>query len=98
MNSDDIKTMSEQLTGVRLDLARLETKLDGIKDLNKRVEDVDDKAKEALQSTRSAHKRLDDLKNDDIKVLADNQTWLWRTAMAALIAGVVNLLWKGVGS
>ncbi|WP_159886211.1 hemolysin XhlA family protein [Paenibacillus puerhi] len=95
---DETKQLSEQLTGVRLDLARLETKLDAIKDLTKKVEEVDDRAKEALQSTRSAHKRLDSLKADEIKELAENQTWLWRTVMAALIAGLINLLWKGVGS
>lgn len=94
---DEVKALTEQLTKARLDLARLETKLDAIKDLTKKVEEVDDRAKEALQSTRSAHRRLDDLKAADIKALLENQTWLWRTVIAALIAGLINLLWKGVG-
>ncbi|MEK8132360.1 hypothetical protein WMW72_31125 [Paenibacillus filicis] len=97
MTIDETKKLSEQLTGVRLDLARLETKLDAIKDLNKKVETIEDIAKEALQSTRSAHKRLEDIKNGEIKTLTDNQTWLWRTAIAALIGGLINLLWKGLG-
>ncbi|NOU95577.1 hemolysin XhlA [Paenibacillus sp. LMG 31456] len=63
-------------------LTRVETKLDLM--INAR-----DIANEALQSTKAAHKRLD--------TLEENQTWLWRTAIAALIVGGIGLLWKGVG-
>jgi hypothetical protein len=73
MSNDETKLLTEQITGVRVDLARLETKLDAIKDLNKKVDAVDDLAKEALQSTRSAHKRLDSLKADEIKGLSDRK-------------------------
>ncbi|MCR8630869.1 hemolysin XhlA family protein [Paenibacillus radicis (ex Xue et al. 2023)] len=48
-----------------------------------------DIANEALLSTKAGHKRMDKME--------ENQTWLWRTAIAALIVGGIGLLWKGVG-
>lgn len=63
-------------------LTRVETKLDMM--INAR-----DIAQEALQSTKAAHHRLDDVQGD-IK-------WLWRTAIGALIVGAIGLLWKGIG-
>ncbi|RKN86733.1 hemolysin XhlA family protein [Paenibacillus ginsengarvi] len=64
-------------------LTRVETKLD-------MMASARDTANEALQSTRSAHKRLDKIE--------DNQMWLWRTVIAALLVGAINLLWKGIGA
>lgn len=54
-----------------------------------------DIAQEALQSTRAAHHRIDDMKadiNEDIKELKGHQTWLWRTALTGLITGFIGLL------
>ncbi|MCR8636195.1 MULTISPECIES: hemolysin XhlA family protein [Paenibacillus] len=62
-------------------LTRVETKLDLM--INAR-----DIANEAMLSTKAAHKRLDQLE--------ENQTWLWRTTVAALIIGAIGLLWKGL--
>ncbi|TDF92155.1 hemolysin XhlA family protein [Paenibacillus piri] len=62
-------------------LTRVETKLDAMVSAR-------DTAYEALQSTKAAHKRLDQLE--------ENQTWLWRTTIAALIVGAIGLLWKGL--
>lgn len=62
-------------------LTRVETKLD-------MMTSARDIANEALQSTKAAHKRLDQLE--------ENQTWLWRTTVAALIIGAIGLLWKGL--
>lgn len=47
-----------------------------------------DIANEALQSTKSAHHRLDKVES--------NQTWLWRTVVGAVIAGAIALMWKGM--
>lgn len=63
-------------------LVRLETKLD----LMGAAKDV---ANEALLSSKSAHHRL--------TTIEDNQKWLWRTVIGALIAGAIALLWKGAG-
>ncbi|MFK7692847.1 hemolysin XhlA family protein [Paenibacillus sp. HJGM_3] len=49
----------------------------------------DDIAKEADHRSRSAHHRIDEIRGDI--------TWLWRTVIAAMIVGAINLLWKVVG-
>lgn len=54
-----------------------------------KLDKSDDIAREADQSARSAHHRIDEV--------ADNQKWLWRTVVGALLLGAVGLLWKGVG-
>ncbi|MDF2964246.1 MAG: hypothetical protein K0S39_5981 [Paenibacillus sp.] len=60
-------------------LTRVETKLD----VTVSARDI---TIEALQSAKAAHKRLDQLE--------ENQTWLWRTTIAALIVGAIGLFWK----
>lgn len=73
---------TEVQTEILQRLTRVETKLD----MQLNAKDI---ASEALQSTKAAHHRLDDLQA--------NQTWLWRTVIAALIVGAVGLIWKGIG-
>lgn len=63
-------------------LTRVETKLD-------MMVSAREIANEALQSTKAAHKRLDSIE--------DNQKWLWRTVVAAIIVGAINLLFKMKG-
>ncbi|WP_284037473.1 hemolysin XhlA family protein [Neobacillus sp. 114] len=72
-------------------VSKLEEKLDDIKDRLIVIETkmamingVEKDSTEALQSTRSAHKRLDEMQG--------NITWLWRTVIAAVLVGAVNLL------
>jgi hypothetical protein len=47
----------------------------------------DDVAKEAAISARSAHKRID--------AIEDNQRWLWRTVIGAIILAVIAFIIKG---
>jgi len=63
-------------------LTRVETKLD-------MMVSARDIAQEALSSTRASHKRLDSME--------DNQKWLWRTVVGAMIVGVINLAIKFKG-
>jgi chromosome segregation ATPase len=74
-------------------VSKLEEKLDDIKDRLIVIETkmamisgVEKDATKALQSTSSAHKRLDKLES--------NNTWLWRTVIAALLVGAINLLFQ----
>jgi hypothetical protein len=64
-------------------LARLETKVDG--SINAK-----EIAQEALQSTKSAHHRIDEVASD-VK-------WAWRIAVGALITGAITFLWKAAGT
>lgn len=58
--TEEIKALHELITNVRLDLRELNVKMDGIKDLTEKVEKIQLVANKALQSTESAHKRLDE--------------------------------------
>ncbi|ASJ55543.1 hemolysin XhlA [Brevibacillus formosus] len=69
------------LSDIRERVVRVETKLDS-------MTGAKDTANEALQYGKSAHHRLDEV--------ADNQRWLWRTVVGALILGAISLLWKGM--
>lgn len=73
--------------------SKLEDKLDDIKDRlivietkMEMINGVEKDATEALQSTKSAHKRLDKVES--------NNTWLWRTVIAALVVGAINILFN----
>jgi tetrahydromethanopterin S-methyltransferase subunit G len=72
-------------------VSKLEEKLDDIKDRLIVIETkmamyngVEKESAEALQSTRSAHKRLD--------AVEDNITWLWRTVVGSLIVAAIGFL------
>lgn len=84
---DNQKTLSDQLTDVRLDLRELSTKMDGIKDLSKKVDEVHDTARNALQSTQSAHKRIDKID----KIIF----WMATSVIGAVIVGIISLAVSG---
>ncbi len=65
------------LSDIRERVVRLETKIDS-------MTDVRETALEALQLARSSHKRIDEI--------ADNQRWLWRTLVGAILAAAIATL------
>jgi predicted nucleic acid-binding Zn-ribbon protein len=74
-------------------VSKLEEKLDDIKDRLIVIETkmamisgVEKDSTEALQSTKSAHKRLDSVE--------DNITWLWRTVVGGLILAAITFLFN----
>lgn len=71
-------------------ITRVETKVDNMDKKLDHAIAANETAVEALTSSKSAHHRLNKIE--------DNQTWLWRTTIAALIVGAVNILWKGIGA
>ncbi|MFO1446001.1 hemolysin XhlA family protein [Bacillus sp. Bva_UNVM-123] len=73
---DDINKLEEKLDDIKDRLIVIETKMEMIKGVEK-------DANEALQSSKGAHKRLDKLES--------NHTWLWRTVIATLLVGAINL-------
>jgi uncharacterized coiled-coil DUF342 family protein len=111
LTENEIKTLSEQLTTVRLDIKELSTKMDGIRDLQRKVEEVHDTSKEALQSTIAAHKRLDELREiEDISKqgmqsadMANQRLdkvdkiifWVSTTVIGSLILGLITIIIKG---
>ncbi|RED64681.1 hemolysin XhlA family protein [Cohnella lupini] len=65
------------LSDIRERVVRLETKIDA-------MTDVRETALEALQIARTSHKRIDEI--------ADNQRWLWRTLVGAILAAAIATL------
>jgi exonuclease VII small subunit len=74
----------EILADLRDRMARMETKLDRMNSVEEKTDKGLEIANEALQSTRSAHKRLDEVEND-IK-------FLWKTVIGGIITGAIGLI------
>ncbi|KXG42885.1 hemolysin XhlA family protein [Tepidibacillus decaturensis] len=72
------------LSEIRERVVRVETKIDLMTDVKDTAEEAKETANEALQSTKSAHHRIDEI--------SKNQTWLWRTVIGALLTSAIGLL------
>lgn len=80
--------MSRVLSDIRERIVRVETKIDTMTDVRETAEEAKEVANKAMDSAKSAHHRLNEV--------ADNQRWLWRTVIGAVIAGAVAFMWKGM--
>jgi len=77
MSSEEARVLSD----IRERVVRVETKIDAITDLREMAESTRETALEALQLAKSSHQRIDEI--------ADNQRWLWRTLVGAILAAVI---------
>ncbi|SFL09881.1 Haemolysin XhlA [Paenibacillus sp. 1_12] len=84
---EEAQKIQDQLTNVRIDLRELSTKMDTLKDLSKKLDEVETIAKKAMESTKSAHRRLD--KIDKLT------SWLVTTVIGAIILAVIGFIIKG---
>ncbi|WP_370001315.1 hemolysin XhlA family protein [Paenibacillus sp. RC84] len=93
-----MKDIQETMTNVRLDIRELSTKVDGLKDVSRKIDEVEDSAwrkideveevaKAALDNARYAHTRLD--KIDKLT------TWLATTVIGAIILAIMGYLIRG---
>lgn len=75
--------MTEQgvLMDIRERLVRVETKLDNHNGIRERLDTVEDKAIENESRSKSNCHRIDKLE--------ENNTWLWRTIVGAIICAAV---------
>lgn len=75
--------MSERDVGEILQrLSRLEGKLDIMLEDREVIAQAMATANEALQSSKSAHQRIDEVKSD--------VSWAWRTAVGAVIGAIIS--------
>ncbi|WP_339273604.1 hemolysin XhlA family protein [Paenibacillus sp. FSL W8-0426] len=79
-----VEETTKALMGIQIQLARMEKTLEGVPVMAATLETTRDLAKEAMQSTKSAHHRLDKIES--------NQTWLWRTIGAVLIGIAISAI------
>jgi uncharacterized membrane protein len=84
---EESQKIQDQLTNVRIDLRELSTKIDTLKDISKKLDDVETIAKKAMESTKSAHRRLDKID----KLI----NWLASTVIGAIILAVIGFIIKG---
>jgi hypothetical protein len=78
----------QRVTRVETEVGDVKSRLDG-------MANAKEIAQEALQSSRSSHHRIDELKTDTsegIKELKEGQTWLWRTALGGLGAALMSAI------
>jgi hypothetical protein len=80
--------MSRMLSDIRERVVRVETKIDSMTDFRATAEAAEKIANEALQSTKSAHHRIDKID----KIIF----WLGTTVIGAVILGIINFWVKGV--
>lgn len=108
---DEIQKIGEQLVNVRIELGQLSTKMDAIKDMSKKLDDVENVSNKAMESTKQAHHRLDEIKRneptitDAISTANSNQTriekiekwfsWLATTVFGAIILAIIGFLVTG---
>ncbi|WP_348623632.1 hemolysin XhlA family protein [Paenibacillus peoriae] len=79
-----VEETTKALMGIQIQLARMEKTLESVPAMAATLEATRDLAREAMQSTKSAHHRLDKIE--------DGQKWLWRTVSASIIAIVIGTI------
>ncbi|MCG7409029.1 hemolysin XhlA family protein [Paenibacillus sp. ACRRX] len=80
-------TQTRMLSEIRERVVRVETKLDSMTDVREVADDAKEAAHKALESTRSAHHRLDRI---DKTIF-----WLATTVVGAVIMGLIKLAMDG---
>ncbi|OZQ95858.1 hypothetical protein CA598_08495 [Paenibacillus sp. VTT E-133291] len=71
----------DKLVEIQIQLARMEKTLEVVPTLTTTIDLTRDLAREAMQSTKSAHHRLDRIE--------DGQRWLWRTIGGSIITVII---------
>ncbi|MFF2532760.1 hypothetical protein ACFVS2_28265 [Brevibacillus sp. NPDC058079] len=102
---NEVKDLQKGITEILVAIGKIEEQVKQLNNMAGKLDQTEKLAIEALQSTRSAHKRLDDLFKevaaleerfvDEKRQGKDDKKWLIGT-----IVGVIALVWnfiKGVG-
>ncbi|UED78064.1 hypothetical protein [Brevibacillus sp. DP1.3A] len=103
---DEIKELQKGISDILVAIGKLETEMRHLSSMSGKLDYTEKVANEALQSTRSAHKRLDDMAkeiealkkkyDDDKKHNKDDKKWLIGTGLAAA-ALIWNFIKGGIG-
>ncbi|MGF9822607.1 hypothetical protein ABE430_08810 [Brevibacillus agri] len=102
---DEIKDLQKGITEILVAIGKIETEIKQLSSMSGKLEQTEKMVIEALQSTKAAHKRLDEMSKqlealekkfeDDKKRDKDDKKWLVGTALA-VIALIWNLIKGGV--
>lgn len=80
----ELEETTKALVDIQIQLARIEKTLETVPTLTATLEATRDLAREAMQSAKSAHHRLDKIE--------DGQKWLWRTVSGSVITIVIGVI------
>jgi chromosome segregation ATPase len=81
---EEAASLTFELSELRERIVRLEMRIETVLDKRDAADSAKETAVQALQAAKSAHHRLDEM--------ADNQRWLWRTAVGTILASAAALL------
>ena len=87
MSTQQIKELSELITDLRIDIAKLNEKIDALKVTANKIDSIEKTANESLGSVKSAHHRIDRIE----KMIY----WLATTVAGSLITAIITMLVKG---
>lgn len=87
MADDEIKELYKIMTEVRVEIGKITEKLDGLKHVSSKVDNVEKTANEALSSVKSAHGRIERIEKTIY--------WLATTVIGSLITGMIVFILKG---
>lgn len=87
MPTQELKELSELITELRIDIAKLNEKIDALKVTANKIDSIEKVANEAFSSTKSAHHRVDRIEK--------MMYWLATTVAGSFITALVTLFVKG---
>lgn len=80
----EVEETTKELVKIQIQLARIEKTLEQVPALTATTEATKELARDAMQSVKSAHHRLDKIE--------DGQKWLWRTVSGSVITIVIGVI------
>ncbi|MBG9567571.1 hypothetical protein P4U99_03535 [Brevibacillus agri] len=102
---DEIKELQKGITEILVAIGKIETQIKQLTNMAGKWDETDKRATEALQSTKAAHKRLDELSeqldelekkfDEDKRQNKDDKKWIVGTLLGAA-ALIWNLIKGGV--
>lgn len=97
--TDDIKDLQKGITEILVAIGKIETEIKQLSSMAGKLEQTEKQVIEALQSTKAAHRRIDDLTKalhelereieDDKKQDKDDKKWI-----VGAVLGAIPLVWK----
>lgn len=87
MDNEQFKELCKQVMDLRLDLARIETKMDIIKDISSSVAELDKRMSASESMSMLAHNRMDKIE----KIHA----WIFTGFGGAVIAAIATFIIRG---
>lgn len=87
MDTEQFSELTKQVMNLRLDLARIDTKMDSFKDIANSVNEIDKRLTSTEGTSLLAHNRMDKIE----KI----HTWLFTAFGGAVIAAIATFVIKG---